>query len=216
MRVRQRTYNFLRSIFACALLMLGFSTGYFLSTSSETKGAEKLANNILEKTNKIKVEDKEVEPQNVMASTREVASKNIEIYNEEEIKDLEIEYIDKYLVCGHDTSNTTNAYGISKSEFKKMLLEDVDKKGYKLASEEENKLTYVREHDQYCREHYIVKIENGIVVIYNIVNEGVCIKYKDTIIREETIRDSLKKDLKIGIRADSQDALYEILEEIES
>lgn len=216
MRVRQRTYNLLRTVIACTLLMFGFATGYMLSTSSENKGAEKLASNIIEETNKTRVEEKEQEIENVMASTSEVTSKNIEIYNEEEIKDLEIEYIDKYLVCGHDTSNTTNAYGISKSEFKKMLLEDVDKNGYKLVKEEENKLTYVREHDQYCTDHYFVKIENGIVVIYNIINEGVSVKYKDTIISEETIRDSLKKELKIGIRADSQEALYEILEEIES
>ena len=216
MRVRQKTYNFLRTFIACTLLMLGFSTGYFISTKSQNNVAEKVATNIMEETSKENLDEKVVEPENVMANTSAIADKKIEIYDEDEIKDLEIEYIDKYLVCGHDTSNITNAYGISKADFKNMLLEDVDKKGYKLVSEEENKLTYVREHDQYCTDHYIVKIENGIVVIYNIVNEGVCIKYKDTIIQEETIRDSLKKDLKIGIRADSQDALYEILEEIES
>lgn len=215
MRVKRETYNFFKIIFCCSLLLLGFYTGFAITKSSGNSVAKEISKNLKEEIAKNNVKEEAAEEE-IMANTKDVVTSSIDVYNEDEIKDLEIEYIDKYLLCGHDTSNTTNVYGISKKEFKKMLSEDAEKSKYVLELEEENKLTYVREHNEYCKDHYIVKIENGIVVIYNIVSEGICTKYKDTIIKEETIRNTLRKDLKNGIRADSQEELYSILEEIES
>ncbi len=214
MKVNKTAYTILVSLFTVVLLAFGFSCGYILSTNSSEKSAKQIANTLLEETQKEKEEI-------VLEENKDVASKSIEIpkvniYEEDMIKDLEIEYIDKYLVCGHETRNTTNVYGISIREFKEMQKEDPEKSTYKLIEEGENKLTYLKEHDQYCKDHYLVKIEDKIVVIYNIINEGICSKYKDTIIREETIRESLKKELKLGIRVDSQDELYSLLEDIES
>lgn len=215
MKINKVAYTMLVSLFTVVLLVVGFASGYILSTNSSKNSAEKIANTILEESKKEKEEEIVIE-ENQEAASKSVEIPKVDIYSEEMIKDLEIEYIDKYLVCGHETRNSTNVYGISIKECKKMQEEDESKIGYKLIKEEENKLTYLKEHDQYCQDHYLVKIEDKIVVIYNIINEGICSKYKDTIIREETIRDSLKKELKVGIRVDSQEELYSLLEDIES
>ncbi|MCX8074007.1 MAG: hypothetical protein N2749_00260 [Clostridia bacterium] len=145
---------------------------------------------------------------------------NVNVYVDENDKktDIELVYEDYYKVCKKTITDSNMVYGISLNELKERETEKnrKDSKDYQVVSETPTKIVFRRELDQYCPEHYEIKLENGKVVIYNIVSEGVKTLYKETDIYETGLRPEVIEDLMEGKKVDSKEELNLFIEDIES
>ncbi|MEG2460705.1 MAG: hypothetical protein RSB51_06350 [Clostridia bacterium] len=194
-----------------ALMTGGFIYG-FVTTSTNKFNVE------VEEIRKAK-EAKNIEKEN----SNVIASNSKEIKKEEKVEEktdkskcIEVIYKDEYQKCGHKVESKINIFGMTMEELKADLREEIDRKGYKLKSEEENRLIYIKSFDQYCGDHYFVTIEADKVVIYNYASEGVKIKYQELVTPITKIREELKTKLAKGISIDSRNELYNLIEDIET
>ena len=67
-----------------------------------------------------------------------------------------------------------------------------------------------------CNNHYLLKLDNDIVVIFRYSKEGEYQKYQETDIQKDSIRPDLLFRLEEGIEAETVEELYMFLEELES
>ncbi|MEG0073326.1 MAG: hypothetical protein RR922_04485 [Clostridia bacterium] len=204
-------YTILVMSVTAALMTGGFIYG-FVTTSTNKFNVE------VEEIRKAK-EAKNIEKEN----SNVIASNSKEIKKEEKVEEktdkskcIEVIYKDEYQKCGHKVESKINIFGMTMEELKADLREEIDRKGYKLKSEEENRLIYIKSFDQYCGDHYFVTIEADKVVIYNYASEGVKIKYQELVTPITKIREELKTKLAKGISIDSRNELYNLIEDIET
>lgn len=145
---------------------------------------------------------------------------NVEIYTSpfDKVGDIELVYEDFYTLCGETVKDSNMVYGISLNELKKEQIAKQKKNNteYIISEETASKLVFRRELQQYCPNHFEVKIENSKVVIYNIVSEGVKTLYKNTEIEEDWVRPELLEELNKGIIVNSKEELNSLIEDIES
>ena len=155
----------------------------------------------------------------------EVSNSNVEIsdteiYEEDEEleQDVEIVYVDIYKDCNHASENRSNEYGVNIDKIKERELEKIEKdeSKYKLVQDSDGVLMFEKEHECKCLNHYMLKFENDIVVIYRYSSEGEYLKYQETDIRKEGLRPDLAFRLEEGIEAETLEELYMFLEELES
>lgn len=150
----------------------------------------------------------------------EVKSKEVEVYEEEyeEIQDVEIVYVDIYSDCDHASENRSNEYGVDFDKIKERELEKIqrDNSGYKLIKAEDGMLMFEKEHDCKCENHYMLKLENDIVVIFRYTEKGEYEIYQETDIQKDILRPDLIYRLEEGIEAETVEELYMFLEELES
>ena len=144
-------------------------------------------------------------------------SNTVDIYDDKNAT-IELVYEDYYSLDDKLVSNSNVVYGISVNDLKKQENEKNEqaKNGYELVEQSTVKLRYRRTLNQYSPCHFLVKLEGGKVVIYNIVSDTVNTLYKDTNISEESLRPELLEELNIGKRVDSKEELNELIEDIES
>lgn len=211
MRMSRFMYTILVMSVTAALMTGGFIYG-FVTTSTNKFNVE------VEEIRKAK-EAKNIEKEN----SNVIASNSKEIKKEEKVEEktdkskcIEVIYKDEYQKCGHKVESKINIFGMTMEELKADLREEIDRKGYKLKSEEENRLIYIKSFDQYCGDHYFVTIEADKVVIYNYASEGVKIKYQELVTPITKIREELKTKLAKGISIDSRNELYNLIEDIET
>lgn len=154
----------------------------------------------------------------------EVVSKNddIKIYQDETVStkkyDIELIYQDYYSLCNEtitkkDVIYGTNVEKLKKDEYEKQKLEQ---KEYEVLEEDKDKLVFRRTLNQNCPNHFLIKLENGIITIYNNVTDMINTEYKKIDISQELIRPELLEELNNGIKVNSKDELNLLIEDIES
>lgn len=161
----------------------------------------------------------EIENENISeVSTTDIEVSDIEIYEEELEQDVEIVYVDIYNDCNHASENRSNEYGINIDEIRQRELDKISKEnsGYKLVQDSDGVLMFEKKHDSKCLNHYMLKFENDIVVIFRYSSEGEYEKYQETDIKKEGLRPDLAFRLEEGIEAETVEELYMFLEELES
>lgn len=132
--------------------------------------------------------------------------------------DIEVTYIDNYTLCNEQIKSTNMIYSstLEKVRNEEEIKQGRENKQYDLIDESSDKLVYSRNIDQNCPNHFSVKLENGLVNVYNVVSEDVNTIYKTIDISEELIRSELIEELTKGITANSKEELNLIIEDLES
>lgn len=152
--------------------------------------------------------------------TESVNTRDVVVYSEknetEKLEDIEIVYVDIYKECNHTVQNKVVEYGAVFNDVKDIETEKATKEGYSVAKDSDGVLMFEREVVGKCGEHYLIKLEGGKVVIYNIKEDGKYGKYEETDIYETSLREAYITKLKSGIEADTLEELYMILEDMES
>lgn len=132
--------------------------------------------------------------------------------------DIELVYIDYYKLCNETIETKETIYGttldkLKEEESKKQKEKDVE---YTIEEEENERLVYKRVINSNCPNHFNVKLEEGKINIYNIVDNTVSTLYQTIDVSQELIRPELIEELNEGIRVDSLVDLNFIIEDIES
>lgn len=151
-------------------------------------------------------------------SNEDVEIADIEMYEEEEEKDVEIVYVDIYKGCNHASEIRSNEYGVDIDKIKQRELDKIEeeKSEYELVQDSDGILMFEKEHQCKCANHYMLKFENDIVVIYRYSENSEYVKYQETDIMKEGVRPDLAFRLEDGIEAETLEELYMFLEELES
>jgi len=196
---RNKLYQLFVIVFMLVLLTGGILIGMAASKEDELKiSKEALIDEIVE----------------------EVKSKEVEVYKEEyeEIEDVEIIYVDIYNDCNHASEKRSNEYGVNFEDVKERELEKIqkEKSGYELVKDSDGILMFEKKHHSKCENHYMLKLENDLVVILRYNENGEYEEYQKTDIQKESIRPDLLFRLEDGIEAETVEELYMFLEELES
>ncbi len=147
---------------------------------------------------------------------------DINIYGSEPVStkkyNIDLVYIDEYTLCGETIKNEETIYDTTLADLKlieenKQLQENTK---YEILEESNERLVYSRKLNQNCPNHFIVQLEEGKIVVYNVVSESVKTKYQEIDISTELIRPELMEELNVGIKANSHQELNFIIEDIES
>lgn len=144
----------------------------------------------------------------------------VSIYTENKIAkyDIEVIYEDEYTLCNHIIDDSNISYNTTMEEVKEIELEKQkeNKLEYDIISETKDRIVYHRTINQNCPNHFNVKLEEGIVVIYNVLNDSVNTVYRKIDIPQELISPDMLEELNVGIKANSKEELNLIIEDLES
>ena len=88
--------------------------------------------------------------------------------------------------------------------------------GYRLVGEQDGILIYQKVHTGKCMNHYKVILENDVVVIYRMSENGEFKPYQTTEITSTMLREGIKEQLEQGIIVDDIEELFLLMEDIES
>lgn len=132
--------------------------------------------------------------------------------------DIEVVYKDEYTKCGHTIQNKDMVYGTTLENLKEEENKKQKEKGiiYEVEEESNEQVIYTRKVDQNCPNHFLVKIENNNIVIYNIIDEAAMSVYKKLEVDINTLNPEMLEELNEGIKVDSKEDLNLIIEDIES
>jgi len=131
--------------------------------------------------------------------------------NKNDDKDIEVIYEDYYINCKETITNKNMEFGTTKEKIK----EKVDKE-YKIIEETEDSIIFRKEVVSNCPNHFKLLLEDGFVMIYQVLSDGIYVMYKNTEIPESNIREELVTELKKGIQANSLEKLNRYMEDLES
>lgn len=192
--------NIKYSVFVFFVLVMCLSLGIYLGFRS-TKNNK----NLEDYTETADDENSEDETQNVTP----VSTKKY---------DIELVYQDVYKTCGHVIENKKVVYSTTLDELKEQEEKKQTESGNKYAIEEESneRLVYKREISQYCPNHFLIKIEEGTVVIYNIIDDSAMSVYKKIEVDSNSLNPEMLEELNTGIKVDSKEKLNLLIEDIES
>lgn len=132
--------------------------------------------------------------------------------------DIEVVYKDEYTKCGHTIQNKDMVYGTTLENLKEEENKKQKEKGiiYEVEEESNDQIVYSRKVDQNCPNHFLVKIENNNIVIYNIIDEAAMSVFKKLEVDINTLNPEMLEELNEGIKVDSKEDLNLIIEDIES
>lgn len=148
-----------------------------------------------------------------------VSTRDVVVYSENEnkkLEDVEIIYVDIYKECGHVMQNKVIEYGSVFEDVKPVETGKATEAGYTVVKDTDNILMFERNVQSKCSDHYLIKLEAGKVVIYNIKEDGKYGKFEETEIYETSLREDYIIKLNKGIEANTSEELYMILEDMES
>lgn len=145
----------------------------------------------------------------------------VSIYADNDINtkyDIELVYEDEYTLCNHKIENSEVIYSTTLEELKEQEIakQKEDNKEYDIMEESKNRLVFYRRLDQNCPNHFNIKLEDGVVVIYNVVSDTVSTVYQKIDVPQELISPEMMEELNIGIKANSKEELNLIIEDLES
>lgn len=151
-------------------------------------------------------------------SNENVEVSKVELYDEDIQQDVEIVYVDIYKDCNHASENRSNEYGVDIDKIKERELDKIEKEQseYKLVQDSNGVLMFEKIYDCKCQNHYLLKFENDVVVIFRYSENSEYVKYQETDISKEGLRPDLAFRLEEGIEAETLEELYMFLEELES
>lgn len=118
-----------------------------------------------------------------------------------------------YKACGHTTQETKtipNDMVNKDQEEIESLYPD-----YKLESFANNKIVLDKEEEGQCNEHYLVKDENGNIVIYKILSDGTEEIYQNTGISTEYLPETDRINLRDGVKVYGKENLNSMIEDFE-
>ena len=145
----------------------------------------------------------------------------VSIYTEskaEEKYDIELVYEEEYTLCGHKIDNSDIITNTTLDELKEKEIAKQKESGneYEILEESNERLVFYKKLDQNCPNHFNIKLENGIVMVYSIVNDTVSTVYQKIDIPQELISPEMLEELNVGIKVDSKEDLNLIIEDLES
>lgn len=166
---------------------------------------------------------KNTPPTNTEPVINTAEENQVNIYQEKPViskktYDIEVVYEDYYATCKETLMKKKMAYATTLEELKTQEKEEQIKenKEYQIVKETQTELIYRRELPQNCPNHFEVKIENGTVVVYQIVNTGVTTKYREMDVPQELIRPEMLEELNTGILVNTKEELNLLIEDLES
>lgn len=132
--------------------------------------------------------------------------------------DIEVIYIDHYLLCNETIQKSEIVYDTTLEKLKEdeKKKQQNNKKEYEIKEETNERLIFERKVNENCPNHFFVKLEDNQLNIYNIITNEKHKPYKSIDISEELIRPELMEQLKQGITANSIEELNFIIEDVES
>lgn len=118
-----------------------------------------------------------------------------------------------YKKCGHTTSDYSNLpqdlVNLTKDEIQKKYQE------YEIESFASNEVILYQEKDGECGEHYIVKDKDGMVTIYQILEDGSQKELETTGVTTEYLTETDKININNGIKVNGKQALNQLIEDFE-
>lgn len=155
-----------------------------------------------------------------MVKEEPIIDDEINIYQTVSTKtyDIDLKYINYYKLCNETIETNETIYGTTLDKLKEDELKKQKESGLEYEIEEESNtcLIYKRVINSNCPNHFNVKLEEGKINVYNIVDNTVSTLYESIDISQELIRPELIEELNQGIRVDSMQDLNFIIEDIES
>lgn len=132
--------------------------------------------------------------------------------------DIELVYIDNYILCGKSAESSNTIYSTTLDELKnnEKINQLKENKEYEIIEESNEKLVYKRNLNQNCPEHFFIVLEGKKLNVYNVLTNEVKEFFKTIDISEELIRYELVEELTKGITVNSEEELNLIIEDIES
>lgn len=132
--------------------------------------------------------------------------------------DIELVYIDFYKLCGERIQTTDTIYGTKLDDLKQKEATKQKEAGktYQILEETNERLVFEREIEQNCPNHFNVTLDNGKIMIYNVVSDAVSTIYKTIDIPQELIRPEMLEELNVGIKVNSKEELNLLIEDLES
>ena len=118
-----------------------------------------------------------------------------------------------YNKCGH----TTSEYIAIPKELVNKTKEDLEEKyaGWTIDKFSDTQIVISKKEEGECGEHYIVKDNEGKVVIYKLLEDGTENEYEVTDISTEYITDTDKINMKNGIKVNGKQELNQLIEDFE-
>ena len=86
---------------------------------------------------------------------------------------------------------------------------------YKIESFDNNKIVLIKEEEGQCDEHYIVRDENGNIIIYKVLEDGTEEIYQNTGISTDYLPETDKINLRDGIQIYGKENLNSTIEDFE-
>ena len=138
--------------------------------------------------------------------------------NNDILKNDSIAPFDRFKKCNETITKSETVYDTNVDELLEIekSKQSASSKEYEVKEKTKERLVFYRELDQNCPNHFNVKLENGVIVIYSVVNESVSTVYKTIDIAQELIRPELVEELNLGIEINSKEELNLFIEDIES
>lgn len=181
------------------IILLGVLAGNYLYKYNISEEKRYIGNNLQENIieNKIKISD------TIQTSTSKVKT----------TPNTLMIFKTYYTKCKHYINNyediDASAVNLTQEEIKEKY------KGWKIEQFSEEQVLLEREEEEYCNEHYKLKLEDGKVYIYMIDNNNNETKWKDTQITSEFLTEEDILKLKDGIIVYGKENLSSVLEDYE-
>jgi hypothetical protein len=190
------------------LLGVGTIIGYKFTTKSSIDNIYNSSTNNLE-SDDVQIYDDLYKEDEKVSNVEPVSTKK---YN------IEVNYIDYYLLCDEEISNKKIHYDVDIDELKneEEKLQEEENKTYQIVKENSEEICYKRVINTYCPNHYKVILENGKINIYSIITDESQQLYKTLEIPSKTLRNEVVDELTGGILVNSNEELKLIIEDIES
>ncbi len=187
------------SICTIALLILTSAVVYQnIKYDKLAKEEEKVTDECIYENNEIEQEVNELK----VSATETKVSPNAELI----IKNY-------YKKCGHTTEKvrevTSDMVNKTKEEVKELYPD------YKIESFDNNKIVLIKEEEGQCDEHYIVRDENGNIIIYKVLEDGTEEIYQNTGISTDYLPETDKINLRDGIQIYGKENLNSTIEDFE-
>ena len=118
-----------------------------------------------------------------------------------------------YKKCGH----TTNKYVELPEDLVNKTKEELQEKysDYEIETFESNNIVLYKEQEAECGEHFLVKDNEGIVTIYQILEDGSQKEYEITSITTEYLPETDKINMHNGIEVNGKQELNQLIEDFE-
>ena len=196
-----------------AIIILGITAGiYFYLSNSKNKTANM---NIQNEVNKVseKIEDECTEEYNELNNNENTDILETNSSEEKISPNCLITLKKHYNKCGH----TTKEYVDVSSDLVNKTKNDLQNKyeGWEIEKFSPTEIYLYKEFDGECGEHYILKEDNGKIVIYRINEEGEEEIYETTEIAVDYLTEDDKENIKNGIKVNGQEELNQLIEDFE-
>ena len=118
-----------------------------------------------------------------------------------------------YKNCEHTSEEYNNlpekAVNLNKEQIQELYKE------YEVQSFASNEVVLYQEKEGECGEHFILKDNEGIVIIYKVLEDGTQEEYEETAISTEYLPETDKINMKNGIRVNGKQQLNQLIENFE-